>query len=165
MRKTETNFMGEMQRCLMSMPSVIRCLVWSEIATGSVKSVDFITPRHRGNSIYIHTYIHTHKHTRARAPCRLDLDQSCCSWVFASSAWFPEVVITLCWASSVNSRLDSFLWHFLRNLVEWLYRCDSVVRPSFVEAGYVYVCVCVCVCVNGARDSAVGWGTVLQAGR
>ena len=29
-----------------------------------------------------------------------------------------------------------FLWNFLHNLVEWLCRRDSVVRDSFVEAGY-----------------------------
>ena len=37
---------------------------------------------------------------------------------------------------SVASRPLYFLWNFLHNLVEWLCRRDSVVRDSFVEAGY-----------------------------
>jgi len=37
---------------------------------------------------------------------------------------------------SVAPRLAYFLCNFFHNLVEWLCHHDSVVRDSFIEAGY-----------------------------
>jgi hypothetical protein len=43
---------------------------------------------------------------------------------------------------SIASRLAFSLWNLLHNVVEWLYRRDSVVRDLFVEAGYELSAFC-----------------------
>lgn len=68
---------------------------------------------------------------------------SCCPWVFL---WVPlgppKMLPDSCRASRVKESLSvatipaSSLWNFLYNLVEGLCHHDSVVRDSFVEAGY-----------------------------